>query len=106
MAGSWPGKRCSTWANPHFLVFGRNLRKPNEPLHGTGHATDGPARHGAAPVGASRVGQHAKWVFGERRRWCYMETAAPPRNYPEWCTGPLDQFEDAAYLLRGGRAVT
>src|SRR5439155_17356887 len=35
------------------------------------------------------------------RRWrrCSMETAVPPRNYPEWRTGQFDRPEDAAYLF-------
>lgn len=28
-----------------------------------------------------------------------MESAAPPRDYPEWRTGPFDRPEDAAYLF-------
>ena len=28
-----------------------------------------------------------------------METALPPRDYPEWRTGQFDRPEDAAYLF-------
>lgn len=28
-----------------------------------------------------------------------METAVPPRDYPDWRTGPSDRAEDAAYLF-------
>ena len=28
-----------------------------------------------------------------------METAVPPREYPDWRTGPFDRAEDAAYLF-------
>jgi hypothetical protein len=28
-----------------------------------------------------------------------MNSAVPPRDYPEWRTGPFDRAEDAAYLF-------
>jgi hypothetical protein len=47
----------------------------------------------------SVVGRRLKSKFGDRERWCKMETAKPPRKYPEWRMGQYDRAEDAAYVF-------